>query len=262
VLVIGDVGLDISIPVNTRPNYEGAKLCVTGEEMHYYPGLAANTAWLCQEFGAEVTLYGCVGKDWAGLELRSLLNGADCLQTSPYPTAIKLRAYEGDEVVARVDVETEEAKPHLAFPLQGGYDVAVLSDYGKGCFIDQMVQKQVRGLIASGLPVVVDPHPASHVRLWDGALVATPNEREWANLHELGTEYVAVTRGSKGVRLVTGGAHLDIFPKRQVENAQIIGAGDALTAALAVAIGRGERMVEACRWAVDKAGEYVTKTRN
>jgi hydroxymethylpyrimidine/phosphomethylpyrimidine kinase len=51
------------------------------------------------------------------------------------------------------------------------------------------------------------------------------------------------------------------FPVEPVENAQVVGAGDALTAAIAKELAEGKEVVEAVGLAVEYAQEYVSKDR-
>ncbi len=265
IFVIGDVMLDVELQGHFRENYEGAALCISGSHWHYYPGGAANVAALLRGMGHQVTLFGLVGPDWAAAQLQHLLGRIThfCKPLLP-TTTVKLRAHAQGHLVARADCESIVP---VAYPVQaageegesnGLPDAVIFSDYSKGVF-GWHTSDAVQRIIAWGCPTVVDPRPCDYAQIWERATVATPNLREFQQL-DISTEYVVVTQGEKGAVVYDKGQRREI-PAPPVENAQIIGAGDAFTCGLAVALAEGRDIYQAAEFAVSYAGNYVAQPR-
>jgi ribokinase len=119
-------------------------------------------------------------------------------------------------------------------------------------------------------PAPAQALPADLLRLID---VLTPNESEVANLagcsaytaaevlprlQALGPSRVVVTLGSRGCDVLIDGEpqHVPSFP---VEAVDTTGAGDCFNGALAVALARGLKMVEAVQYASAAAALAVTR---
>lgn len=266
ILVLGDVGLDIYAPVSPRRNYEGAKECVTGGPWRYLPAMAANVAWLISEMGALVTLVGACGRDGEGLILDDLLEerGIDTFLFRYQPvTTVKMRVEREGEVIMRVDRETPVLNHVLGCPVSSaGFDCVVFSDYGKGLFTlpqDNNVRRLVK---EASCPTLIDPCCRPYNGLWKGVTVATPNLRENAVVGYMGTDWVAVTQGSAGVRVTNKAEGFDqTFPCRKVPNPQVVGAGDAFVAGMAYWMARGTTVVEAVECAISFAGSFVASPR-
>jgi bifunctional ADP-heptose synthase (sugar kinase/adenylyltransferase) len=216
--------------------------------------------------GHQVALFGVVGPDWAAAQLQHLLGRIThfCKPLLP-ATIVKLRAHAQSRLIARVDCERTVP---VAYPVQaageegennGLPDAVIFSDYSKGIFGGH-TRDAVRRIIAWGCPTIVDPRPFDYVQIWAEATVATPNLREFQQL-DIGTDYIVVTRGEKGAVVYDQGQSREI-PAQAVENAQIIGAGDALTCGLAAALAEGRNIHQAAEFAVSYAGEYVAQPRD
>ncbi len=263
--VIGDVMLDIELPGRFRENYEGAALCITGPQWRYYPGGAANVAALLRGMGHQVTLFGLMGPDWAAAQLQHLLGRITHFCKPLLPTTIvKLRAHSQQQLIARVDCEDITA---VTYPLEaalqeaqtnGVPDAVIFSDYSKGIF-GQHTAEAVQRIIGWDCPTVVDPRPCSYLQIWEGATAATPNQRESQQM-EIATQYVVVTDGENGA-VVHNGPETRHIPTEAVETPQIIGAGDAFAAGLAVGLAEGNDIFEATRLAVSYASRYVAQPR-
>ena len=263
--MVGDVMLDVELRGRFRENYEGATLCVTGQQWQYYPGGAANVAAVLRWLGHEVCLFGLVGPDLAATQLEHLLSNIEHHFKALLPvTTVKLRAYVDEELVTRADCEMPLAVNwavttcHQAGQQQGIPDAVVLSDYAKGVF-GPHCESAVRRVIDWDCPVVVDPRPCDYIHLWDGATVATPNLRE-AQQMEIGTQHLVVTRGNNDVEVWTG-EQCRYVECSAVPQPQIVGAGDALTAGLAAALAQGKDIYQAAQFAVQSATEYVSHPR-
>ena len=280
--VVGDLLLDCELQARSRENYEGASVCLTGEQWVYYPGGAANVACLLRTFGCDVVLWGVVGPDWAAEKLVRILTqcgveheqslGALAVQT---PT--KMRTY-ADGLTVRIDCEHPfpTAWPLSEFEEIGkGADCVVFSDYNKGVF-GPHVKDEVQSIIKKVPLTVVDPRPTDYLDIWEGATVATPNRREYfemcSNVQRCGyakeasfwieSKYLAVTNGEDGAEVSGQGIAVITRKPRHVENPQVVGAGDAFTAGLSAALAKGETIIGATQQGVDFATDYVSKSRN
>ncbi len=265
IFVVGDVMLDGELRGRFRENYEGATLCITGQHWRYYPGGAANTAAILRGLGHQVNLFGVVGPDWAAGQLERLLGSIEHRLKALLPiTTVKLRAYAEDKLISRVDCEKPipsdwaVAACYQTGTGEGVPDCVVCSDYAKGVF-GRHCQSTLRRIIEWDCPVVVDPGPRDYVDIWDGATVATPNLRE-AQLMQIGTKHLVVTKSSEGAEVWSGGncRHISCSP---VSDAQIVGAGDAFTAGLAAGLAQGQDIYQAAEFAVKSATDYVSHPR-
>ena len=265
IFVIGDVMLDVQLVGHFRENYEGAALCITGPRWQYHPGGAANVAALLRGMGHQVSLFGLVGPDWAAAQLQHLLGRIThfCKPLLP-ATIVKLRAHAQEQLIARVDCE---AVVPVNYPVEAALeegrstglpDAVIFSDYSKGVF-GPHVEQAVQRIVAWGCPTVVDPRPCDYLQIYKGVTAATPNLREFEQL-DISTQYLVVTQGEKGAVVHSRGQTREI-PTQPVENAQIIGAGDAFTCGLVVGLAEGRDIYHAAESAVSYASSYVAQPR-
>lgn len=187
---------------------------------------------------------------------------------------VKQRIIAQSQQMMRIDDE-ERMPPIDVRELERYLDetsAVIVSDYGKGSVGD--CQTLTRACTDRGIPVFVDPKGRDWSR-YRGAAVITPNEREaedalmpWGNEVEL-TDMMAgmlcgisasnalVTRGARGVSLISSaGDRLDI-PATAREVFDVTGAGDTVIAILATAYVRGYSLAAAARIANAAAGIVV-----
>lgn len=128
----------------------------------------------------------------------------------------------------------------------------------------------------AGTRVVFNPAPAGRFAPWllECVDVITPNEGEAAALaglpadtppgdvaaalHRLGAKRVVITLGERGA-LVSEEGHTTAIEPLRVQAVDTTGAGDAFTAALAVALARGWDLPAAARYAAAAGALTVTK---
>ncbi len=293
IAVIGDVMLDRYVQGHVQrlsPEAPVQVLEVAGESS--LPGGAANVAAKAVGLEARVRLIGLVGEDGPAGELRALLNGrdglADGLVASPdHSTTVKTRFIAHNQQLLRVDRERREAPVGVtrarlakaAFEAAATADAVILEDYGKGVLSREVIEAALAGAKQSGAPVVVDPNGRDY-RRYAGATVLTPNLREAEvaaeqpiaddeGLRAAGRLLVeqtagaalAITRDSQGISLFQkdGGnvshIHVATVP---VAVYDVTGAGDAVAAALAVALASGLDLADACALA-NLAGRAVVR---
>lgn len=240
------------------------------------PGGAANAACNVAALGARVTLFGVVGEDEAGAELRAMLakrgiDGANISVAPRRPTTLKLRIVAHDQQIVRID-EEDTAPIHAilmdrvlqrAARIMPRVDAVLLSDYAKGFLIPAVVAGIVAAARRHNKPVVVDPKGADLER-YRGATVLKPNRSELAVLTGLpvrhhadtlpaarrlmalaGSSAVVVTEGKDGMTLLQPGAPEEHFPSFAREVYDVTGAGDTALATLAVALAAGTPLGDA-----------------
>ncbi|MCB9763832.1 MAG: bifunctional hydroxymethylpyrimidine kinase/phosphomethylpyrimidine kinase [Alphaproteobacteria bacterium] len=274
VLVVGDVMLDRELRGATegREPAFGAPIFRVHDHREA-PGGAANVACNVVGLGAPCRLVGAVGEDVEGERVVALLRGRGVdldLVRVRRPTTLKCRLMEGGSLRLRLD--RERAAP-LAGPEAQALDrawrealawaeVVVLSDYAKGVL---QSSRAAAILAARGArPAVVDPKVAEWAG-YAGATALVPNLGECeaalgapiadrdadiaARLdplrRRLGLQALVVTRGASGMSLLRdgGAVHLPAATRAVDPN----GAGDTVTATLAVELGRGARLDHAAR---------------
>ena len=158
-----------------------------------------------------------------------------------------------------------------------GAHAALLSDYGYGLLGPAVRKAAIAAARRAGMPIVVDSRYA--LRSFRGATLLTPNEHEVAEAFHLASldsaslrrageslrraaaaEAVWITRGSDGMLVFERGA-----PPRAVpivgssDVADVTGAGDAVSAAAALALAAGASQVEAALLSTYAASVVVMK---
>jgi D-beta-D-heptose 7-phosphate kinase/D-beta-D-heptose 1-phosphate adenosyltransferase len=269
VLVIGDLMYDTYTTGKVKrisPEAPVSVLHVQKEESR--PGGAGNVALNLVSLGATVTAVGRVGKDHAGADLRTALEGEGInvegiIDQDNFKTPVKNRFIADAQQVLRVDFETvspipEDAEqrvveklPHLL----DGVQIIAISDYGKGLLSKSLLMAIIEMAKARNIPVIVDPKGDDFTK-YSGATVLKPNLNEaYAAAkfpQEVSLEQVAatifkkanvemlmITRSEAGISLFTkAGEHFE-FPVRSKEVKDVTGAGDTVLAMISVALANG-----------------------
>lgn len=271
IVVIGDVMLDrYWMGAASRISPEAPVPVVLKQRTVCYPGGAGNVALNVAAMGARVTLFGVVGEDIAGAELRSaLVEGgvaSDCLSTDRgRVTTVKTRVIAGRQQITRIDEEDTHALPaelelEMLEKLRAQLrfcDCVLVSDYAKGL----MSQSFAAGLLditrEAGIAVVVDPKGADPL-LYRGATVIKPNRVELSMLTGLPVRshadalracerlqlllpdvVVLLTEGSEGMTLYLPDREHVRLPTRALEVFDVTGAGDTVLAVAGLAIAGG-----------------------
>jgi D-glycero-beta-D-manno-heptose-7-phosphate kinase len=291
VAVIGDLMLDAYLTGSvTRISPEAPVPVVHVVEERFALGGAANVAANVAALGASCDLLGYVGLDAAGLELRKALAApsagatrAHLVERPDRPTTTKTRVMARKQQIVRYDRERDDDLPdNCAEELTGllsdvveHVDALVLEDYNKGVLVPRVIRAALDGAAAAGIPSVVDP---KFRRFFDyrGATVFKPNALEIATafaapLHpeddrqleearlRLGCENLLVTLGEDGMVLRSAAEGSYRIPALAREVYDVSGAGDTVTAFLAVSLAAGASMREAATIANVAAAIEVTK---
>ena len=256
-------------------------------------GGAANVAANLKAIGAEPLLVGAIQMDPAGHRVRGLLdglrvNGAWLVEDPTRPTIIKTRVIGQQQQMIRIDREdtsafAQEAVDRLCASLALALEEAgalIISDYAKGA-VSAGVMDRVRDLCrAKGLPWIVDPKP-SHIGLYQGATLMTPNIKELSELtglegkadaevaragralvETLGLQGLLVTRSEKGMALFAPDSlHREpwLIPTEAREVFDVSGAGDTVIAVFSAAVSVGADWQAAAMLANAAAGIVVGK---
>lgn len=289
ILVVGDAMIDRYIIGDTRrisPEAPVPVVMASREEMR--PGGAANVAANVSGLGARCTLLTICGDDGSGKDLSQLMDKygvrLDCVIDKGQSTTQKTRLISGGQQIARIDHEghvSDTARAELAKRLEAnlsGVDGVIFSDYDKGALID--LQAMFAIARHKGIPCFVDPKSSDSAR-YHGAFLLKPNFKEFEALfghcpeeeisdraisimEEMNIEYMVVTRGAKGIVLVSRSGAAVSHPTEALEVFDVTGAGDTVIAALAVGVTEGlsidtaiDQANVAASIAVSRPGTYV-----
>jgi D-beta-D-heptose 7-phosphate kinase/D-beta-D-heptose 1-phosphate adenosyltransferase len=288
VAIIGDAMLDVYLRGEVeRISPEAPVPVVRVTDRRYALGGAGNVAQNVRAVGAACDLVAAVGDDAGGKQLRSMLGAIDAnldaLVTVQRPTTMKTRVVARSQQVVRVD-EEEDADlegDEVARVLQAvetairSADALVFEDYNKGVIVPRVIDVAMQGARAKGIPIVVDPKYRNFF-LYRGATIFKPNRRELedalgaevdlehpealpATFERLGVEHLLLTLGDKGMALVSKGGVTKRVPTVAREVYDVVGAGDTVTAYLALALAAGGTATEAAIIANFAAGVEVGK---
>ncbi len=279
----------------TRLSREAPVMVLRHESEELRPGGAANVARNLAALGAKVSLFGALGDDDAGIELRAAVAacGVDVsgLAVAPdwtTPTKTRVLAGEGHRApqqVLRLDREPSQAPSEVC--LEGvaralesrasELDALIVSDYGYGT-LGADALRTAGALARRGLPVVVDPRERPD--LVPGPLALTPNIEELARFdgceparlehpaalvraarglaQRVGARWVLATLGNRGMALVGSHGEQSTVPvSGSLEVVDVSGAGDTVASVFALALAAGRDALDAMVMANAAAGLVV-----
>jgi D-beta-D-heptose 7-phosphate kinase/D-beta-D-heptose 1-phosphate adenosyltransferase len=253
-------------------------------------GGAGNVLRNLRALGAATSFVSVVGNDEAGREIERLLaeeDGAEIhvLVQPQRLTTVKTRYVAGNQQLLRADRESaiplapyvREDLLRLARELVTSHRVVVVSDYAKGVLTEGVALEVIRAAQEAGAQVVVDPRGGDHIR-YRGADLLRPDRRELgqatgmpvasqqdviaaarALIERCGFGAVLASLGPDGLVLVAadGGTHVERSRVRGVYD--VSGAGDAVVACAAAALGGGLDLMLAARLASIAARIVVGK---
>jgi D-beta-D-heptose 7-phosphate kinase/D-beta-D-heptose 1-phosphate adenosyltransferase len=210
-----------------------------------------------------------VGEDEAGFQLQEITQESKSIihyiLDSSRKTTVKNRFYIDQHLIFRKD---EEDMHDISSVIENRiidfvrnnihrFSVILLSDYAKGILTESLVN-EIRTLgNQSRIPIVVDPG-YGRINRYAGCTVIKPNLSEWNAyiesmenearafefLFSAGTQFVLITQGADGVRLVSESVDIQQSPGGQVDVVDVTGAGDSLAAALSLIVGEGHSIAE------------------
>jgi len=192
--------------------------------------------------------------------LRSLGARVDSLECFNVP--VKTRYVVGWQQIFRCDDENIEAilrRPSNSYWLENSLiscGALVISDYCKG-LIGPWVQDIIREAVKLGKPVIVDTKNPDW-SIFKGATVITPNDKEYQKDNWY-VDNVLVTCGQQGMILMEKGKEAIRIGAKARQVYDVTGAGDTVTAVLALGLACGLPMLEAAKLANAAAGVVVGK---
>lgn len=281
-VVLGDVMLDryVEGPAD-RVSPEAPVPVVRVDKEWDAVGGAGNVAANIRALGAQCDLVAVVGDDRAGRAIDRILGGIDVgcrfAAVAERPTTVKTRVIAQGQQVVRVDREddavhspaTEALVRDLVRKRLADADVLVLADYDKGVLAADVLRDVLAAAAAADVPSVVDPKRRNFFG-FAGATVFKPNRSEMENAlgepvrpgdapwmesvrQRLGCTHLLLTLGADGMALASPGGALNRVRVRPRSVYDVSGAGDTVSAVVAVALASGADLGEAVLWAAHAA---------
>jgi D-glycero-beta-D-manno-heptose-7-phosphate kinase len=287
-VVIGDLMLDRYVTGTVeRISPEAPVPVVRVEAESSAVGGAANVAHNVVALGGACAVVGIAGKDEGGKALKRELEALGVstrglVETDQRPTTVKTRVLARHHQVVRFDHEVDGDVPAdvaarlvaAVKELARDADVLVIEDYNKGVVLPEIVEAVLREGRERGLPTVVDP---KRLRFFGfgGATVFKPNAKELADAlgeklrpedgrwmedvrAKLGCQHLLLTLGEHGMAVKSADRHA-LIPAVARSVYDVSGAGDTVTAVLALLLGAGASAAEAAVLANHAAAIEVAK---
>ncbi len=288
VTVFGDLMLDEYVQGDAlRLSPEAPVPVILAKDIRYSLGGAGNVAANITSLGGSAVLAGILGNDAEGdiFQRRAAQHGIS-VQTygTSTMTTRKVRIQgQRDHPFLRLDYEQSPgadtpSQQNLLTLITRDTQVVVISDYAKGA-VSLPACRQIIDLCNKlCIPCLIDPKPGSFaVQGYAGCFLLKPNRLEAEQLvgyrldsertlnragEELTVAFscnVLITLGSEGMRLFKrDGTHCH-FVNPVVQVSDVTGAGDTVSATLALALGSGLPLEEACKLASTAARICVSK---
>lgn len=274
VVVVGSMNMDLVARVARLPRPGET---VFGNTLAYIPGgKGANQAVAAARLGAQVTLCGRLGDDAFAAVLRESLTTAgvdvSSVRTSPGESSGVAWIGVDDDGLNCITViagangcVTIDDVQHWDDLIRQADVVIVQGEIPLPAIEAVLMQAQRAGVrtVFDVAPVPVEPLPAA---CWQADII-TPNESEaalltglpvdsWATaegaalaLHQMGAQTVVLKLGAAGALIHEQGQSAISIPACEIEAVDTTAAGDAFTAALAVAWAGGATLSDATRFA-------------
>jgi rfaE bifunctional protein kinase chain/domain len=290
-LVVGDIMIDEFIwgtVSRISPEAPVPVVAVTHEDLML--GGAANVVHNVHSLGGRVLLTGVIGADRMGEKIKELMaeqkiDGRGLVAESGRSTTVKTRIIAHSQQVVRFDRESREpistkSQERLLRYIEKNWanvDGIIISDYGKGLIIPDLMDFIMSKKRGDGKLVAVDPK-MNNFAFYTGATILTPNRyeaeaaagkeiRDEDSLMEVGrillerfaSQAVLVTRGEEGMVLFERDGEVVNVPTVAKEVYDVTGAGDTVISALTLALAAGSTFAEAAVVANYAAGIVVGK---
>lgn len=298
ILVLGDVMLDHFIWGNVgRISPEAPVPVVELERESFMPGGAGNVARNLRALDVPTELFGVVGRDAHGAQLKELLKDQQVgcegvVAVAKRPTSVKTRVVAQTQQVVRIDREARDGLgPQVTAQLVRALGTmipnsaaVIIGDYGKGVVSQELLQQIKLLCRESGIWLSLDPKPVHHLDLGNLSLI-TPNRKEAFELaglpddtrkpnpmedgnlmraaesllQDLKPAVLLITLGELGMLLCQRGQKPFHIPTIAQEIFDVSGAGDTVIASFTLAIAAGASPMEAAVFSNHAAGVVVGK---
>ncbi|MFH1290764.1 MAG: PfkB family carbohydrate kinase [Nanoarchaeota archaeon] len=282
IAIFGDVLLDRYDYCENRGNPESSAPCHRVKKTLFLPGGAGNVAANLAALGAEVVLFGLVGRDEHGrclIDELSKLNISQRLLTDETTrTIVKQRILStsdgryhgrldfGDDAAAIEKIKSLNSKilDKISPLITNGFDACIVSDYDKG-FITSELMNEIKKI---GTPIYVDPKNNKNLyrnvelikpnRVEISAMVSARTDQEKAEQlsKELNTN-VLLTLGENGMYYAGKEGSSFSLPAHTSEVSDVTGCGDTVIATLAFYRTLGKSMKESIELSNKAAGISV-----
>lgn len=285
IAVIGDLMLDTFIFGDTdRISPEAPVPVVLVSHEINVPGGAGNVANNIMSLGGDVSVYGLLGIDSAGNTLidyfkKNSIDISGIIKDQNRHTIQKNRVISRSQHVVRIDREIfQYIESHLEKELLAKikdrikeWDMIVIADYMKGLLTGRLIVKIIDLARQFNKLIIADTKP-KHAPFFKNVYLLTPNKKEAQEMS--GIEYteesgkkiqkklncnVLVTQGSEGMMLFEKNKVFHISSKAK-EVYDVSGAGDTVSAVLALSLASGATLEESSVIANHAAGIVVGKT--
>ena len=254
--VVGSTNVDLVLPVRALP--VPGETVLGGDARREPGGKGGNQAVALARLGAQVRFVSAVGDDPDGWWSRAQLADAGVEVTdvatvgAPTGLAVVVVDATGENHI----VVSPGANAQVVAPTHLDADVLLLSLEVPLATVAAAASTARR----LAVPVVLNAAPAQPLpaELLADVDVLVVNETEWAALDEPAIPAAVVTRGARGCLVVEGGGAWEL-PAVPVERVvDTTGAGDCFAAALSWALGWGQSLGDAARFASRAAALSVT----
>jgi len=289
VLVVGDLMLDRYMTGSVdRVSPEAPVPVVRVEAERWALGGAGNVAANVVALGAECDVVGGIGSDPEGQLLRNRLEElgigvSGLMELGDRPTTVKTRIMARHQHITRIDrenasdISASEAERLADSVRQVSLSASAIAmeDYNKGILVPSLIHATLAAAEVSAIPCVVDP---KRLRFFDfvGATVFKPNSREledalgerlqpddpvWMGKvrESLGCGTLLLTLGESGMAVQGTRDEFMRVPAVARDVYDVSGAGDTVTAVMAVALAVGATPFEAAVLANHSAAVEVGK---
>lgn len=272
--VVGSLNMDMTV---TAPRIPGRGETILGDELHFNPGgKGANQAYALGRLGADVTMFGCVGRDDFGHQLIENLRQAGVATD-----------------FIRLD---DQAKTGVALITVGAGDNSIVVVPGANSRVDRAYIDSIRedllmsSLVIMQLEIPLDTviyvceicaerdidvllNPAPAIKLPQGLLdklrFITPNEHEAALVYDHDgpmetllrqyPEKLIITLGPQGTAMADISGKIIRTPAGEAQVVDTTGAGDTFNGAFAHAFTQGKTLEQALLFANMAAGMSTEK---
>ncbi len=293
VLCVGDLMLDEFVYGEvSRVSPEAPAPVIAVQRSETGVGGAGNVARNIASLGARCIFVGLVGEDETGARLKAALARESLIESvlvcdQSRPTTRKVRFVSEHFSTHMLRADWELAKPASAeieqklidavLPRLPEVGVVLLSDYAKGVLTARVIRNVIDAARKLGKPVIVDPK-SPNLAVYRGATLLKPNRKEFSeatrsridgenSIAEAAQEImqladcdaVLVTQSEQGMTLVPRQGEPIHVAGLPVKVRDVSGAGDTVSAALAVTLAAGADWEAAVRVANAAAAVAVSK---
>ena len=279
IAVLGSLNMDVVLNLQRMPQCGET---VHAQGLQYVPGgKGGNQALACARHGAQVVLFGCVGRDAHGNTLRTTLQQGgvevgyvQVHDSVPTGTAVVMVEPDGSNriaVVAGANAVAELPMPSFVAALTGAQYLVLQLESPL-----ELLDRAIKVAHAAGCKVVLNPSPVQDLpaHWWPMLEMLVLNEHEAQQLSGIvvvdedsalraarhlqaqGVAQVVITLGAMGVVALDASGYC-IHPAIKVEVVDTTSAGDTFLGTLLTRLGEGMALGTAVQWGIRAASLCV-----